>query len=246
MQILTSKLNNLLDFLFPKTCLFCGAFGEYVCANCREEKIEILSQQYCHVCKKPIKDFGVHEECKEKTSLDGVKVICKYNKFIERIISEVKYNYYFKTADFLGELLLQAKNSIENNSIDVIVPIPIHRKRLWKRGFNQSELLANFVGKQLNIPVILLIKRVRNTKTQVGLNRAERLKNLSNAFEINLKKVYIYNKSNEAVISLGEFQNGNALLIDDVMTTGTTLEECSKVLKYNGMKKVFGLVVARG
>jgi ComF family protein len=205
----------------------------------------------------------VHKDCKEKTYLDGVFVVARYTKFIEDYIGDIKYEFYFAMIDDLVKVInwglrkeLDCKyggqydsrynsqcdgqyngrfDRIVKNSIMTFVPLNPWRKRF--RGFNQSELLAVKLSKSQNTKCVKLLKRVKNTKKQVGLKRGQRLKNLKEAFEINKKVV--------EELSASSFQP-SAIIVDDVMTTGATLEECAKVLKKAGIKKVYGLVVARG
>jgi competence protein ComFC len=228
-------LNNLVDFFLPTTCLFCGAVGDYVCTNCARKSIKFIPRQVCHVCKQELPasiSLGVHEDCRKATSLDGAIVTCKYNKSLEKLVAEVKYNYYFRTAEYLIKLFERQNPIIQQIKADVVVPVPLHNKRLWKRGFNQAGILANGVGKLCKVRVVNLLLRKRNTVSQVGLGRQERIDNLQDVFEIN--KLLFENTYQKV------------LLIDDVMTTGTTLEECAKSLKSYGVKQVFSLAIARG
>ena len=112
----------------------------------------------------------------------------------------------------------------------VIVPVPLHRNRLNLRGFNQSELLARYLSKRLDLPGCDALVRRLNTMNQVGLQREKRLSNLDGAFDCSDKE-YILGK--------------NIILVDDVVTTGATLNECAKVLKQFGAKKIVGVVLAR-
>lgn len=225
-------INIILDFLLPSTCLSCNELGDYVCQECRREKIQTVDKQKCHICKKEsFSDSLVHERCKSNTSLDGVIVCVFYNDFVEKIIAEIKYKLYFRTADFLTSYFVDSIKKYDLE-IDCLVPIPLHRRKIWERGFNQAELFSQKVSKEINIPTRNLIVRKRNTKTQVGMNRKERMKNLKDVFDIKSEK------------GIGKYKN--ICLVDDVMTTGTTLEESAKVLKQGGVKKVYGLVFARG
>ncbi|MFC1780234.1 ComF family protein [Patescibacteria group bacterium] len=118
----------------------------------------------------------------------------------------------------------------------MITFIPLNPWRKRSRGFNQAELLAVKLSKCQDVKCVKLLKRVRNTRKQVGLKRAERLNNLKEAFALNEKTAK----------QLTAKQKSKVIIVDDVMTTGATLEECAKVLKKAGIKEVYGLVVARG
>lgn len=216
-------LKILLDLLLPSTCIFCDTQKSLFCDNCKNNKLHYYTQHFCHVCHKELSNFLVHSECRENTKIDGVIVVAHYNKFAKILIEEMKYNLYFAISKEIG-LLMKAKLSDYNISYDAAIPVPLHKFKENYRGFNQAKLLARVITTQVDN----CLRRTKNTKSQVSLNREERLENLKNVFELKHK---INHKS--------------VLLVDDVMTSGSTLEECSKVLKHAGVKKVYGLVFAR-
>jgi len=226
--------NIFLDLLFPKFCEKCGKEGSYLCPKCGHHEIKINLNNTCHVCKKPIKNSFVHNLCKKKTNLEGVFVMTKYTKFLEKYIGDIKFEFYYQMIDDLMPFLYEyiEKNQEIKNIIlnSTIICVPLHRFRMNWRGFNQAEIIARKIAEKYGLKYENLIKKVKRTKTQVGLSRKQRLFNLKNVFEINSP----IEKLNQIVI------------VDDVMTTGTTLEECAKVLKKGGVEKVWGLVVARG
>ena len=113
----------------------------------------------------------------------------------------------------------------------IFVPVPLFSSKLKKRGYNQSEILAKELSKKFKIPFQNILERTRNTKTQVGLSNIDRKLNIKNAFSFNNQKSVISNQS--------------IFLVDDVVTTGSTLKEAAKVLKRNGVKRVIGLTLAR-
>lgn len=228
-------LESIAAFLFPKACLFCGTVGKGICEDCFMNNINLNTEKYCHVCKTRMSiesDDMVHEWCKSDTYLDGVIVCAHYDKNIEKIIADIKYNGFFAYAQDVSEIMLFHKSEILKLYIDLLVPIPIHHKREWSRGFNQTEKIAESLSHMINIPYKNIIKRDRNTETQVGKERAERLINVQDAFSL----------ENDEVIS--HYQR--IMLVDDVMTTGATLEECAEVLKKKGIQKVYAIVLARG
>jgi len=232
-------IKNIFKFLqglfFPSICEGCGELGSYLCENCIKTKVVFVDEHHCHVCKKISLKHLVHPKCKRKSSLDGVFIVCEYSKFIENYIGDIKYEFYFAMIDDLVNLIIYGLQTntkfkkIINKSIFTYVPL-YKRRELW-RGFNQSELLARKLSRYFNTDMLRLLKRVKNTKCQVGLARKERLTNVENAFK------YVY--QNDKIIK-------SVLIIDDVMTTGATFEECAKVLKENGIEKVYGLTVTRG
>lgn len=216
-------IKYILDLLFPKNCVLCDTQGSLFCENCKNTKLRYYKKQFCHVCKKEVASGFVHNDCKSKSNLDGVLIAVHYNNSAKVIIEEIKYNLYFSIVSELGKLMRQV---YINSGIDckVIIPVPLHKFKENFRGFNQAELLA----KEMGIPIINCLSRIKNTKTQVNLNRAQRIENLKDVFKLKEK-----------------LEASDVLLVDDIMTTGTTLEECSKVLKKSGVKRVYGLVFAR-
>ena len=114
----------------------------------------------------------------------------------------------------------------------LLVPIPLHYLRLWQRGFNQAQLLGQVVAKELQVPLVSPLKRVRHTQPQFGLGRHLRRANVVGAFAI---------KSDQLDI----IKDKTVVLVDDVVATGSTIEECARVLKNNGAKEVWALVLAR-
>jgi competence protein ComFC len=233
--------NEILDTLFPKTCAHCEAEGAWLCSKCLAE-IKLLPVQVCPKCEKFITEKGIlcHNCKKDFASLDSLIVAAKYGDAgISKLVHLFKYNFVEEIACILADF--QTKALLKNNARlpNLIVPIPLHSRRLRWRGFNQSELLADHISKNLApgfaIPVASdLIIRKKYTPPQMQIKKfAERRKNIQDAFEINSA-------------SLSKYPNTkNILLVDDIATTGATLFECAKVLKQNGVKKVFAVVVAR-
>jgi ComF family protein len=114
----------------------------------------------------------------------------------------------------------------------VLVPIPMYWKKKNRRGFNQAEVMCKSISEKTGIPRCNLIKRIRDTKTQVGLSKESRINNVRDAFIIDH-------------VRFSEISSKTIILIDDVFTTGSTLEQCARVLKENGVSKVFGFTFAK-
>ena len=152
-----------------------------------------------------------------------------YGGILKSLILKFKYvsnyNVGYLLANFLIEIIKESEIDI-----DIICYIPMIRKDERKRGFNQCKLIANEIGYNLNIPVSNCIKKVKHTKEQKKLTKEERIKNLIGAFEVT---------SNE------DIKNKRVLLIDDVMTTGATIGECTKILKKSGVKEIIVLTIAK-
>ncbi len=230
--------------LFPISCLFCQKEGVWICHDC-EQKINLLPFQVCPYCEKTITQNGhICEKCLIKrieknspVSLDALLCATEYQK-ISKLVHLFKYNFIQTLGTPLGNLLI--KILLKNNFSlpDIIIPVPIHKRKLKWRGFNQAEILANIVSQNITPGLEIAIRsdmlmRKKNTKAQMKIKmRKERLENLSGAFFVqSLEQKNISEK--------------RILLIDDIATTGATLFECAKTLKNFGAKKVFAVVIAR-
>jgi len=233
-----SKLKSfLLDLIFPKECLGCKKEGSYLCDSCKE-KIEINQDFYCVYCQNKSSLNGICSDCQSSIALDSIFVAANYNnKILADLIQSFKYKYVEELGQVLTDLLIKylAINSVFqkfdiNKDNTIIAVVPLHKKRLLSRGFNQSEIIAHNLSVNYNIQVINILKRTVNTASQMKLSRQERLINLKNAFCLDSK------------VNLNK--NKKIILIDDVITTGSTLNECAKVLKQAGFNKIYGLVIA--
>ena len=244
MSILQKIKKIILDILFPISCLSCNQDHFWLCDECLQ-KITILDFQLCPRCERFITDQGkICPDCKKNSRkepfyLNALVVATKYDENnIAKIIHNYKYNFIRDLSAPLGEILIK---SIVRSNIplpDFIVPVPLHPRRLRWRGFNQSELLSNFIGQKLTpgleIPVInTALIRKRYTSPQMKIkNYSDRKNNIQNSFVLNqefLKKI----------------KGKKILLIDDIATTASTILECAKILKINGASKIFAAVVAR-
>jgi len=247
----------VLDLLFPKFCLGCQKEGFYVCPDCFK-KIEINKFSNCFICGKHTPNNRVCSTCQRKTKLTGLLIASFWeNLLLRQIIYEYKYRFIKDLSIPLSELLVIFLNHSGfftqhlplNIDSYILIPVPLHKKRLIWRGFNQAELLANQLNKYLKIPVINnLIIRSRHTLPQMDIkSQKERRKNIRDAFEI--ANVGIADESlryKRELSFANPIKNKIIILVDDVCTTGSTLEECAKVLKPLKPKEIWGLVLARG
>lgn len=235
---LSSIKEFILDLLFPKFCISCGKEGSYLCQDCFS-LIDILERQYCPFCPQPkvVLDGKTCNFCKRSKSLNGLYCAVSYNNFIvKKLINQFKYEPYIKELSKpLSSLIvvhLINLDKVENFQDCILVPIPLHKKKLKKRGFNQAGEIAKEFSENLKIPVFndALIK-TKQTSAQVELKKEER--------EENIKGVFLCQKPE---LVMGK----KILLIDDIFTTGSTMEQCALTLKRAGAKEVWGVVVARG
>ena len=226
-----------LDVLFPVGCLNCGKEGDWLCEKCLS-KIKTRGEQVCPICEKAITPDGkTCFNCRKRSSLDGLLVCSSYrDKTLSKMIHLFKYRFVPDLHMPLAEIMSGKITSSSLPLPDLIVPVPLHPKRLRWRGFNQSALLAEQLSKNIapgiEIPVQeIVLARTRHTSAQMKIkNHQERKRNIQNAF---------------SVIRPREIKGKDILLVDDVATTGATLFECAKILKGKGAREVLAVVVAR-
>jgi len=229
-----SYFEDLMNFLFPKVCVNCELISNtYLCEECKS-CLKIIDPE-CFLTRQKSNNWEIKNKFKSKTSLEKVYYFYEYNSIIHNFIAQIKYQ---NRKDLISDM---ARLIIENNEfqridfslINKITFIPMHTRKQRVRGFNQTELLANLIGKQLEIPVEKYLIKTVNTKPQADLTRDKRLQNLKNTFVL--------------VPDLDIDKNSNILLIDDICSTGSTLEECARTMKKQfPYIKVFGLALARG
>ncbi len=228
---------GLLDFIFPKYCVNCKKFGDYLCSNCFS-RLSFDTKNICLVCGRPSYNGLTHPICKKRSTPDGVFTGVVFNKISKKLIYQFKYRPYLSglsvfIADLLYDSLIQNEefNRISGLSL-ILVPIPLSKAKYKKRGYNQAEILAKELGKKLNLEVLDCLERTKETVTQVGLSKNERKENIKGAFVVKKK----YEES---------LKNMNILIIDDVLTTGATIYEATMVLKKSGSSKIWGVAFAR-
>ncbi len=221
---------SLLDFIFPKKCVSCGRFGAYICFECLK-KIEPIDQPICSVCQRQAIGGKTHPGCLKKFGLNGLIVGCRYRGVIRRAIFQVKYRWTFDVAKVLVDLLSENiwKFSVPKNYI--LVPIPLHRKRENWRGFNQSERFCRIMAEKFGVSTSSVLVKVLETRPQVGLTREERRKNIRGAFQISQSE---------------KVKGKSYILVDDVFTTGSTMNEACRVLKAAGAGEVWAMAIALG
>lgn len=220
-----------LDIFFPRQCVSCNSADTWLCEECLS-KIVLIKSPICPSCKKLTPKGQFCPRCRSKTSLTGVMVAAYYEEGpLKNAIINYKYKYIAELSDPLSNLLVNHLQTFTLPSDVLLVPVPLHRSRLHQRGFNQSAVLAQKVAEAYGfICEERILIRNRKTKPQVELSGKARRENVKGAFTCqNPKAVF----------------GRNILLIDDVCTTGATLDECAKELKKNKASQVWGLVLAR-
>lgn len=234
--------NFLKDFIFPRRCLGCGQWGEYLCSDCLN-LIKTCDERICPMCGRPSLGGLTHPVCHQPLSLDGLTSIFIYQGIIKRAIIKLKYKFVTDLAETIVELFLsfcgedKAFSQVAKQKNVFLVPIPLYWQRKNWRGFNQTELLGKIISAKLGIGFLPdLLVRKRKTKSQTKLSRAYRQKNILGAFKINQKF---------KVGTSSQLKYSKIILFDDVWTSGATMREGAKVLKRNNFNKVWGLTLAR-
>jgi len=220
------------DIFFPNICVGCGKYGRTLCFDCAGQ-IERIKTAVCPACGKISVGGKYCPACKKRTNseLSGVIIAIHYSSGPSKeIIHNFKYNSVVELAEVLGELMVASLEKAEIPRDTIIVPVPLHPKKLGKRGYNQSLLIARYIAEKLDLRCIETLIRIKETETQIKLGRSARLANLANAFACKNPKIV---------------RGKRILLVDDVITTGATLNECARVLKLAGAKSILASVAAK-
>lgn len=226
----------LLSVLFPRRCPVCEEIvsprGALICPDC-ERKLHFLTEPTCQICGREIlaDDEELCESCKRHRFLFKRSIaLVGYDDVAARSISRIKYTGAREFLDYYGrEAVRRRGEELRRMQIDAIVPVPVHPSRKRKRGYNQATVLAEVMGAELGLPVYeAALCRRKKTAASKELNAAERLKNLMSAFYAgpipqDLRRV---------------------LLVDDIFTTGATMESCTRTLLAAGVEEVYCFALA--
>ena len=229
--LIINIFNVFLDFLYPEniSCILCNTpisknTTYSMCKDCFNNINFILDG--CIKCGKPIINYSLEEQDTDGCSyclnkrfyFDKVISCVEYTEISKKIVFGLKYNNKTYLSKYIA-IIMKEKLELENIKFDYILFVPLHKKRLIKRGFNQAEKIAIDLSKIIDIPVVDNIYRKSNTKSLYKLGKQDRI---------------------------DELKNKNVLLVDDIFTTGATVNEISKVLKINGVNKVFVITFLTG
>ena len=240
MVVLKKIWNFIINFIFPQQCCICKNYlsdNGQLCIKCAG-KFDFISSPKCDLCGFPF-EFELKSsnkkllcpKCLKKSyKFDKAISAVRYNEFSKRLILPLKHGDKTQYAKTIASIMSMFGRELAQQS-DFIIPVPIHFTRMLKRKYNQASLIATHLSKIYKKPVLYTtLLRQRATKSQGHLSIVERKKNISGAFFVkHIKKI----------------KGKNILLIDDVFTTGATVNECAKILKRNGANKVFVLTFAR-
>ncbi len=250
---------EFLNLIFPprNTCFFCNGPADFqgICSDCIRKLNNYSTQPQCYICgryflsagKQNLLDLEENDKrptvCTECRHSEHLYVFARaaglYDGNLMRAIWKFKYGKKTYLTKPLGGLLTGVVESLislghselrlKKSEIAGLVPVPLANKRLRKRGFNQSELLARFVSHNLDVPFLPLLNKLKETPAQTGLSREQRQSNLAGVFGVSQCKIPV---------------GKSVILIDDMFTTGSTVSECSRVLLNAGLKSVFVATVA--
>ncbi|MGL1932740.1 MAG: ComF family protein [Desulfotalea sp.] len=227
-------IENIINFVFPPICPCCGRIvvhPHHLCPPCKE-KVEVIKTFSCSICGIPV--LGSNHICGvcliKRPAYDNGRSIFIYKTVIRDLIQAFKYRRDICALAVITHLCTNI--DLEDfSACDYIIPVPLHKERLRFRGYNQSNFLAKYLfpyhKNKIRNDILL---RIRNTKTQTGLTGAERRKNIKQAFRVSFTRDVI---------------GRTFCLIDDVFTTGTTVNECASCLVQAGARKVLVLTLAR-
>lgn len=244
-SLLRSFGSSVLDLFYPPHCAACGcriiegdggnlSDVEILCTECRMQ-VSLPPEHRCPICSHPLLGMQMCSNCEgRRWHLSVIVAACRYEGLVRELIQRFKYGRDQSLIRPLGRLLAGTLDDprLQGKAFDAIVAVPLHPLREREREFNQSELLARSLGKRTGIPVVDLLRRTRRTAPQAGFDRDARMRNLEGAFELARGKTL----PPDALL----------LLVDDVSTTGSTLDACASVLMEEGASEVCGVVVARG
>ncbi|HHZ02471.1 MAG TPA: ComF family protein [Tissierellia bacterium] len=235
-------VESFLELLYPEknTCFICNTYNEsindkYICIDC-ERKFIKLEPPLCAKCSKPIASTD-HIFCRDCCTYDRSFEVSKSPYSYKGLVKDSIYNFKYYNKPYFyklfGKCLIDYMKENNYTDFDYIVSVPLHPSKLRIRGYNQAELLGRYLSEKLSIPYKDVLKRTKKTPKQSQQSKSSRRKNLKNAFSV--KKL----PRNENI------KNSRVLLIDDVYTTGSTVDECSKTLLNFGVAKVYVITIAR-
>lgn len=229
------------DMLYPRNCLGCGLSVpetfRYICWDCWTNTTHV-EPPFCARCGDPVAGTVEHDficySCAGKTPFfDGARSAARYDGVVGEALRQLKYEQALWLVPDLAHIMHNCLNAeYPELSFDAVVPVPLFRVRRRERGFNQSGLLASALGRIISCPVgRSMLRRNRPTATQTNLTAKERISNVGHAFEHGKRRL---------------LANRRILLVDDVMTTGATVNACARALKKGGAASVHVITAARG
>lgn len=231
-------ISNIGNLLFGNICIYCShkiITNSDLCSDCWN-KIKFIHQPNCMKCFLPLPTNRQNIYCpyciKNKSFFDKAISVCHYNEFMKKMIMQMKYHYKNYLIKIMANFMSQYFKTYLENS-DFLISVPMHSKKLINKQFNHTALLNNQISKNTNIPIIHnLLLKTKNTPSQTGIDFKLRHKNITGSFAINPK----FNLS---------LKDLTITIIDDVYTSGATVNQCAKTLKALNPKTINILTLAR-
>ena len=238
-RIILKNTSKLTDLLYPPICISCDKpllwdSDKFICTDCITG-ITCIGDNSCWFCATPQGKYATRpKDCPECRGHDyaftRVIAACTYSGVAKDMIHAFKFQNMKNISTLILQFLIQKfENEYKDIRFDYIIPVPLHKRRLQERGYNQSAILAEELSRLTGYPFAAdILQRVRYTESQALLCADARRINLNRAFRVN-----------------SELNKATVLLVDDVLTTGSTLHECAKILRKHGARRIYALVFAR-
>lgn len=238
---LKTWVRTAADLLYPRTCAGCDEpvrdGDRYLCWECRSS-LPVIAHPFCSICGNPLEGRVDHGYicflcAGERPHFDRARCASRFHGVLPKLAHDFKYHQAVWLQEDLAEILEACwKTHFADEVVDVVAPVPLYHVRERTRGYNQAALLAAGLAKRLKVPYRgRLLRRTRDTETQTHLTAPQRASNVQSAFRTGLAATV---------------KGRRVLLVDDVMTTGATVNECAKALKQAGAAGVLVLTLARG
>lgn len=230
--MLSDAIGPIVDFVLPPRCALCGdriAMNSGLCAGCWP-RLDIPTDPCCALCQRPFRSAAMDEgsvcaPCLAKAPKhDGIIAATLYNDASRQIVLSLKHGKRIGHARTMGAMIAARMQALEGEWL--LVPVPLHRRRMWRRSFNQAALITDVIGGRTGLPVAVdALLRIRNSSALGGLGRKARRSEVHGAIVANPKRAI-------------DLQGRNIILVDDVVTSGATSSECLRALKRAGARKI--------
>jgi ComF family protein len=237
--LLRRATDAAMSLVYPPHCVVCGVqtpTGIFLCARC-ENGAQTIEPPFCQQCSLPVDseitgEFRCSNCAERKFHFKASVSLYRARGIVRDLIHRFKYGreYYLRHQIAVWAAAGLEDKRLQTPDIDALVPVPLHSARQREREFNQAEAIAELLAERCGKPIVRVLERIRYTDSQTRHDRAERMENLRGAFRVRQPKVVL---------------NRHLVLVDDVFTTGSTVEECARVLTEAGAASVRALVVAR-
>lgn len=217
-------LDRLASLIAPHSCLLCKQEGSLLCLDCQVKAV-IIKRSTCYRCNAISEGGKTCTRCLPSSALSGVLVASHYDGAVKELIGQLKFQHVVQASHVLAELI----SPLLTSKFEVVISVPAAPSRYRARGYNQAELIAKSIARNSSLPYLQPLVRLGNAR-QLGQSRLTRIEQMNQAFAL---------KRNAQVL------NARILLVDDVLTTGATMNACAAQLKQAGAKSVWGAVVAK-